>query len=143
MLFAGAGGWFPQRLIVQLCPCSRIVNALGKGWVQGKHRIIFLISNDMIAMCYSKDRGISCFKGCSCFQRGQERAGAAGNGGHAGFLVSCFKASSTKEARLEPLVITLCKCLILLQSMANSQHFQQGQGFTLFPLKQACLFLRK
>lgn len=60
------------------------MNALGKGWVQGKHRIIFLITNDMIGMCYSKDRKISCFKDCSCFQRGQERAGAAGNGGDAG-----------------------------------------------------------
>lgn len=68
----------------ELCPCSLIVNAFGKGWMQRKHRIIFLISNDMIAMCYNKDKKISCFKDCSCFQRGQEGAGAAGNGGHAG-----------------------------------------------------------
>lgn len=57
------------------------MNALGKGWVQGKHRRIFLIRNDRIAMCCSKDRKISCFKDCSC---PAERAGEGMNGGHAG-----------------------------------------------------------
>lgn len=53
-----------------------------------------------------------------------------------GFLVSSFKASSTKkEPKQEPrpvnLVMALGKCLVLPESMANSRCFQRGQDFTL------------
>lgn len=34
------GGGFHRDGLLELCPCSHIVNALGKGWMQRKHRII-------------------------------------------------------------------------------------------------------